>query len=98
MGVSHCKNENLEIRYLSTDAGTSTNPCSDIYGGSSGGSELETQAIARTVEKYKDRIVSWNTVHTHGQMILHPFGYLDDNGFCARASDHDDLVNKLIVY
>jgi len=89
-------NRNNDFKF--GNAGTSTNPCSDIYGGSSGGSELETKAVARTVEKYKSNIVSWNTVHTHGQMILHPFGYVDDNGFCARADDHDDLYRVAVAY
>ncbi|CAD5125413.1 DgyrCDS13644 [Dimorphilus gyrociliatus] len=77
--------------------GTSSNPCSDTYGGSAAASELETKAVADTVSKYGSRIVAWNTIHTTAQMILHPYGYTE-NGICYRADDHDDMFRVANAY
>jgi carboxypeptidase A2 len=73
--------------------GVSKNPCSDIFCGSSGGSELETQAVQIEAARIGNTIDGWITFHSYGYMWMHPWGNTVNNaGFvCERASDHDDM-------
>ena len=54
---------------------TSSNPCSDTYKGTQPGSEPETQAVAATIQKYKDNIRIYLTFHSYGQYWLTSWGY-----------------------
>ncbi|CAD5113112.1 DgyrCDS2302 [Dimorphilus gyrociliatus] len=81
-------NRNFDVNW-GTD-GTSTNPCSETYGGSSAASEVETQALQNYAQRVGDSVIVWTSIHTAAQIILHPFGHTE-NGICVRAEDHDDL-------
>ncbi|XP_023337443.1 carboxypeptidase B isoform X2 [Eurytemora carolleeae] len=55
--------------------GTSQDPCSDIYRGSSAFSEPETQAVRDFITARKRNIKMYLTFHSYGQMVLYPWGY-----------------------
>lgn len=88
---------NRNYNYRWSTEGVSTNPCSDLFCGSSGGSELETQAVqnegARLRSIYGESFNSWITFHSYGYMWMHPWGNtVNGNGFvCERAEDHDEM-------
>ncbi|CAD5116373.1 DgyrCDS5270 [Dimorphilus gyrociliatus] len=83
-------NRNYDANWLND--GTSTNPCSDTYGGSSAASEVETQAVQNYLRNIGSNIISLTTIHTTAQMILIPYGHTDANGECAYPSDHQDQL------
>jgi len=55
--------------------GASSNACSDIYRGTSGNSEPETQAAAATILKYSNNIRVLITIHSYGEYWLTTWGY-----------------------
>ena len=67
--------------------GASSNPCSDTYRGTKPNSEPETQAVAATIEKYKDNIRIYLTFHSYGQAWLTSWGYKTQ-----LPVDHEKLV------
>lgn len=74
----------------------STNPCSDIYCGSSGASELEVQAVQDEILKVQEfaSVVVLMTFHSYGYMWMHPWGTTINHAGreCERADDHADMV------
>jgi len=82
---------NRNYDYLWGTEGVSTNPCSDLYCGSSPASEPETQAVQAELTKIKDNLLALVTVHAYGNMYMHPWGNTIDGWFCERAADHDDM-------
>ena len=78
--------------FYNSAEGVSTNPCSDLYCGSSPASEPETQAVQAELTKIKDNLLALVTVHAYGNMYMHPWGNTIDGWFCERAADHDDMV------
>ena len=77
--------------------GTSTLPCSDTYGGSSAGSEPETQIIQTTAYQLAPELLAWVSIHAAANMWLHPYGNTKD-GACERSVDHDHQVCLIIGY
>ncbi len=78
------------------DDGTSTYPCSDVYGGSSGNPELEMQALtAKITELGGSNFHAFIDFHTIAYMWLFPWGNsIDFGGYeCQFADDHDELVS-----
>lgn len=71
--------------------GGSNNPCSDIYSGTGGASEPETQAIVNFLQKEKNSIDAYLTIHSYGQMWLYPWGYTS-----ALPDDYQDLVGPFV--
>ncbi|OWF55235.1 carboxypeptidase B-like [Mizuhopecten yessoensis] len=56
--------------------GGSTSICSDIYTGTKAFSEQESDGLQRYILDNQDQnFVSYLTVHSYGQMWLHPWGY-----------------------
>lgn len=58
--------------------GTSSNPCSEIFCGTSAFTELESQAVRAFAEKRfknKNILKLYLTFHSYGNLMLHPFGY-----------------------
>ncbi|KAF2368759.1 Peptidase M14 carboxypeptidase A [Trinorchestia longiramus] len=66
---------NRNFGYKHGGKGSSSNHCSEIYRGPTAFSEPESQAVRTAVESVKDRLKAYLTVHSYGQMILHPWGY-----------------------
>lgn len=59
-----------------SEPGSSTNPCSDTFHGSSAGSELETKAVVNAITGTPG--VKWDsflTFHSYGQWILISYGW-----------------------
>ncbi|XP_050423174.1 carboxypeptidase B-like [Adelges cooleyi] len=57
------------------ESGASRYKCSEIYRGSKGGSEPETQAIVQYIMKESSKFKGFLTFHSYGQYILYPWGY-----------------------
>nr|CAD7455584.1 unnamed protein product [Timema tahoe] len=66
---------NRNFAYKWGGAGSSHQPCKEIYAGSSGFSEPETSAVSNFVLSKKDQIKAYVTFHSYGQYILYPWGY-----------------------
>ncbi|XP_041969206.1 carboxypeptidase B-like [Aricia agestis] len=56
-------------------AGTSNNPCTEIFAGSKPLSEIETQVVAEIMKTYLPRMTLYLTMHSFGSMILYPWGH-----------------------
>lgn len=55
--------------------GSSKQPCSEIYAGSSAFSEPETKAVKDFLEKSAGNFKASLSFHSYGQYILYPWGY-----------------------
>ncbi|XP_077290414.1 carboxypeptidase B-like [Arctopsyche grandis] len=55
--------------------GTSKNPCSEVYAGSSAFSEPESKAIANFIMTSSANFKLYVSYHSYGQYILYPWGY-----------------------
>jgi len=73
--------------------GVSNLPCSDLYCGASGGSELETQAVQNEGERLAGTLDAWITFHSYGNMWMHPWGNTINHAgqTCERADDHAEM-------
>lgn len=60
------------------EAGSSTNPCSDIYAGRSAFSEPETRSMAEYIMRIKDRTAMFLSFHSYSQLVLTPWGWTED--------------------
>uniref|UniRef100_A0A667WJR1 Carboxypeptidase O n=1 Tax=Myripristis murdjan TaxID=586833 RepID=A0A667WJR1_9TELE len=69
--------------------GVSFNCCSQVYPGSKPLSESEAQAVVDFVEKRKDDILCFLTIHSYGQLLLVPYGHPS-----IAAPNYDELVRK----
>lgn len=56
-------------------AGASNEECSNTYAGPEAFSEPETLAFSRFVDRYKDSIKLYLSVHSYGQYIIYPWSY-----------------------
>lgn len=85
-------NRNFDFRHCLQ--GASTNPCSDTFCGPSGASEPETQAYQNAISAVAGRMTTMITIHSYGQMWMHPWGNTVNYGSfspCERADDHNDM-------
>lgn len=78
-------NRNFDISF--GGAGTSTNPCSDIYPGTSAFSESETRNIRDALLSERARIKLFLSFHAYSQLILTPYGYTS-----IKPSDNQELM------
>jgi len=62
----------------------SADMCSQTYPGVSPFSEPETQAVKYFVNKIKDRLILFNTVHTAGQAFVIAWGHEKENSYKGR--------------
>merc|ERR1712215_54164 len=65
-------NRNWDYRH--GGAGTSSNPCSDIYHGGRGFSEIEVKQVANYLRSLGN-VKAYFNVHAYSQMVLTPWGY-----------------------
>ncbi|XP_060662089.1 LOW QUALITY PROTEIN: carboxypeptidase B [Drosophila nasuta] len=66
-------NRNFDIGW--NGYGSSTNPCSDTYRGTSPASEQETKVVAEFLAKRKHNLDAYLTYHSYGQMVVYPWAY-----------------------
>ncbi|XP_034490427.1 carboxypeptidase B [Drosophila innubila] len=66
-------NRNFDIGW--SGYGSSTNPCSDTYRGTSPASEQETKVVADFLSKRKYNLEAYLTYHSYGQMVVYPWAY-----------------------
>ncbi|EMP36744.1 Carboxypeptidase B2 [Chelonia mydas] len=74
--------------------GASHNDCHEIYCGPYPESEPEVKAVANFLQKHKDHIKSYITMHSYSQMVLFPYSYTTN-----KSKDHDELLsvaNKVV--
>ncbi|XP_064090694.1 carboxypeptidase B-like [Macrobrachium nipponense] len=69
---------NRNFGYQWGGLGTSSNPCSNIYKGSSAFSEPESRALRDAMLPLDGRVQAYITFHAYGQYILYPWGYSTD--------------------
>uniref|UniRef100_A0A4W4GXU5 Peptidase M14 domain-containing protein n=1 Tax=Electrophorus electricus TaxID=8005 RepID=A0A4W4GXU5_ELEEL len=67
--------------------GISRNCCSDIYSGERALSEPEAKAVTDFLSANRNNILCFLTIHSHGQLILVPYGYPD-----IIPPNYDELV------
>jgi carboxypeptidase A2 len=83
---------NRNFDQLWGNAGTSTSPCSETYGGSGPASEPEVQAAQATLNSLGPNLVTSIHLHTYAQYWLIPWGHVDILGNCVLAADHDEMM------
>ncbi|XP_057667015.1 carboxypeptidase B-like [Diorhabda carinulata] len=66
---------NRNFGYRWGGQGSSKNPCSETYGGSSPFSEPETEAIRKFITGTIAKWRAYISFHSYGQYILYPWGY-----------------------
>ena len=64
--------------YHWNDGGSSDNPCSDSYMGTSAFSEIENQNVRDFLAAHKDNIKYYVNLHSYSQLVLLPWGYTKD--------------------
>lgn len=72
----HRVDPNRNFGFHWAESGSSSKPCSDIYHGPRAFSEVETQALGRTIMYLKDQLKLYLTFHAYSQMWLVPWGYV----------------------
>ncbi|XP_062550730.1 carboxypeptidase B-like [Armigeres subalbatus] len=77
-------NRNFPFKWAFT-----SNACTNTFAGMQAATESETQAMMSLMEQYKSAMVIYIAVHTHGEMILWPWGY--DFLRCGNWEEHDTL-------
>ncbi|VUZ51087.1 unnamed protein product [Hymenolepis diminuta] len=73
-------------------SGSSGNPCSDIYRGSSAADQVETQSIIKKLTAIAPQTKLFITLHSYGQLILIPFGYLP-----AKRPDNYNELKRISI-
>lgn len=71
---------------LSSEAGASSNPCSETYHGKFANSETEVKSIVDFVKSHGN-IKAFISIHSYSQLLLYPYGYTTDP-----AKDQAELV------
>ena len=65
--------------------GSSSNPCSLNYHGTSSFSEPETVAMRDLIELFQKKIIVYTSLHSYGQLLLNPWSHTEEipprNGF-----------------
>lgn len=69
-----------------TEAGSSSNPCSETYRGKFANSEVEVKSIVDFVKEHGN-IKAFISIHSYSQLLLYPFGYKRES-----PADKDELV------
>jgi hypothetical protein len=72
MGVD--LNRNFDFHWGET--GASTEPCEEIYQGSSPFSEPESKAVRDFISSHRNDIQAVITMHTYSQIWIHPYGHI----------------------
>uniref|UniRef100_A0A8C8SD32 Carboxypeptidase B2 n=1 Tax=Pelusios castaneus TaxID=367368 RepID=A0A8C8SD32_9SAUR len=67
--------------------GASHNDCHEIYCGPYPESEPEVKAVANFLQKHKNHIKAYITMHSYSQMVLFPYSYTKN-----KSKDHDELL------
>lgn len=78
-------NRNFDQKWQ--NAGTSTNPCSDTFGGSGPASEPETKALQDILVSLGSELIISIHLHTYSQFWLIPWGSVLAGGSCEFADD-----------
>ncbi|XP_001654128.2 carboxypeptidase B [Aedes aegypti] len=77
-------NRNFPFKWAFT-----SNACTNTFAGMEAATESETQAMMSLMDQYKSAMTLYIAVHTHGEMILWPWGY--DFVHCDNWEEHDNL-------
>ncbi|XP_057375289.1 carboxypeptidase B-like [Daphnia carinata] len=78
---------NRNFGYKWGGLGTSTNPCSEVYKGTSAFTEPETLATSNFIKSKASSIKLYLTLHSYGQSALIPWGY-----DVVYPSDYSDML------
>ncbi|XP_013148300.1 PREDICTED: carboxypeptidase B-like [Papilio polytes] len=84
---------NRNFGYRWGGKGSSGNPCSDIYRGSSAFSEPESKALSDFIKSSSANFTAYITYHSYGQYLLYPWGY--DNAVPPDYKDLDEVGNRM---
>ena len=74
--------------------GVSTDCRDSIFLGAGPFSESETRNVASLFYSYYDRVVSFLSVHSYTQLLLHPWGYVNSNTDPDPPKNLDELVSR----
>ncbi len=81
-------NRNFDFKWRM--GGSSINPCSDTYAGSSGNSELETKSIVNVINNKQGEWDAFLSLHSYGNWWLSSWGHSATD----EPDDYQDLVAK----
>jgi len=87
-------NRNFDASYWGEE-GVSDWPCMDTFCGPSAGSEIETQTVQKEFDRLGEGgyLIGLVTMHSFGEMFMHPWGHTSDGFTCVRAEDHQDMFD-----
>jgi Zinc carboxypeptidase/Carboxypeptidase activation peptide len=77
-------NRNWNFHWM--EAGTSSQPCSETYGGDKAFSEVETRSFSDFLKTLKGQIKVYLAFHSYSQLLLFPYGHTGQHTY-----NHDDL-------
>merc|ERR1712150_263863 len=74
-------------------SGTSTNQCSDTYGGDAPASGVETKIVQDTLQSLSDELFGVVSYHAYARMWLHAYGYTTVSGgsVCATPPQYSTI-------
>jgi murein tripeptide amidase MpaA len=84
-------NRNFDFHWGET--GASTEPCEEVYQGSTPFSEPEARAVRDFINNHKNDIQAVITMHTYSQIWIHPYGHLRSQ-YPADVSDLRETGEK----
>ncbi|GAB0095238.1 hypothetical protein DMENIID0001_105940 [Sergentomyia squamirostris] len=83
-------NRNWDHHWM--EVGASSNPCSQVFAGSSAFSEVETLGLSNFIASVQD-LRLYVSLHSYSQMLLYPFGTSDK---VEKTEDYDAISNATV--
>lgn len=78
----------FDPHYVSgTEAGASSNPCSESYAGETPFSEIETKSLAEYFRSISKKPVAYLDFHSYSQLLMFPYGHSAEH-----VPNYDELV------
>ncbi|XP_047362967.1 zinc carboxypeptidase-like [Vespa velutina] len=73
--------------YRWNTGGSSSNPCSETYAGSSAFSEIETKSLSQYLQSISDKFFAFISFHSYSQLLLFPYGHTKEH-----LENYNDLL------
>ncbi|XP_035741205.1 zinc carboxypeptidase-like [Vespa mandarinia] len=83
----HGSDPNRNWGYKWNTGGSSSNPCSETYAGSSAFSEIETKSLSQYLQSISDKFFAFISFHSYSQLLLFPYGHTTEH-----LENYNDLL------
>jgi hypothetical protein len=82
----------VALCFSGTEAGASSDPCTDYYAGEYAFSENETRSLAEYFKSISDNLVGYLDFHSYSQLLMFPYGHTAEH-----VSNYDELVRYALL-